>query len=676
MSFDCAAIGAASPRRESSLTGRALLVICGCCKRTVGSVRATVDVRSLAPRLDGRTSFRGRQYTASSLHAPAAAVRIWISGTRWRAIAFRVMPALGGLVLLAACGTSSSTSVGPSAVKCGVSLTSNAPKLPAAGGTGTLVVSTARECSWSAHADGNWITLNTTDGQGPATLTFAVAPNVQAAERQGAVIVADQKVSIVQQAAPCRFEVTPSRQTMDSAGGDAAFTVSAAAGCTWNAKSNASWIEAVTPSTGSGPATVRVRVAQNTSEAARSGTATIAGAAVTIDQGGVASPPPSPPAPPPTGPPQPAPPPTQPPPAQPPPAQPPPAPPPPPTTCSFAVSPKTKTADPAGDDIVASVKAPAGCAWTAASRASWIAVAAGNSGSGDGAVRLVVSPNSGGVRAGTVTIAGQQVSIEQPAGHTSEPCAYSIKPDRYTAGADTTNIDVKVEAGKGCTWTAESNAPWVTVADGASGSGNGSVRLRVDANTGGPRMGTVTIAGLVFTVTQPAAECRVTIAPEASIVGADASEIVVAVTADGGCGWTAVSGADWIEVDEGRSGSGNGTVRLKVQPNATGAPRIGSVRIADRTFNVQQNAAACTYSIDPGSYAADKGSDEVKVAVSTAAGCSWTTEITVDWVNVHGAGSGSGSGTVVLKLKRNPDRERSTVIMIAGQPFALKQAGR
>jgi hypothetical protein len=115
---------------------------------------------------------------------------------------------------------------------------------------------------------------------------------------------------------------------------------------------------------------------------------------------------------------------------------------------------------------------------------------------------------------------------------------------------------------------------------------------------------------------------------------------------------------------------------LKVQPNATGAPRTGTVQIADRTFSVQQNAAACAYTIDPASYAADKERDEVKVAVATAPECSWTTEITVDWVSIHGNGSGSGSGSVVLTLKRNPAEERSAVITIAGRPFALKQAGR
>ena len=59
----------------------------------------------------------------------------------------------------------------------------------------------------------------------------------------------------------------------------------------------------------------------------------------------------------------------------------------------------------------------------------------------------------------------------------------------------------------GCAWTAVSNTTnptWLTITSGASGSGNGSVTFTVAANTGAQRMGTLTIAGQTFTVTQGA----------------------------------------------------------------------------------------------------------------------------------------------------------------------------
>ena len=60
-----------------------------------------------------------------------------------------------------------------------------------------------------------------------------------------------------------------------------------------------------------------------------------------------------------------------------------------------------------------------------------------------------------------------------------------------------------VTAPAGCSWTAISNAGWITVIAGASGTGNGTVTYDVDNYNGnGTRTGTLTIAGQTFTVTQ------------------------------------------------------------------------------------------------------------------------------------------------------------------------------
>ncbi len=72
------------------------------------------------------------------------------------------------------------------------------------------------------------------------------------------------------------------------------------------------------------------------------------------------------------------------------------------------------------------------------------------------------------------------------------------------AGSDLT-VDVTVAPG-GCAWQAESNVPWITLQPGAGGTTNGTVGMKVTANTGiGTRFGTVSIAGRSFTVTQSGA---------------------------------------------------------------------------------------------------------------------------------------------------------------------------
>jgi len=62
---------------------------------------------------------------------------------------------------------------------------------------------------------------------------------------------------------------------------------------------------------------------------------------------------------------------------------------------------------------------------------------------------------------------------------------------------------VTVSGPVGQFWNAVSNDPdWIAVTSGASGTGNGTVKFSVAANAGAARVGTITIAGIVFTVNQ------------------------------------------------------------------------------------------------------------------------------------------------------------------------------
>jgi hypothetical protein len=85
------------------------------------------------------------------------------------------------------------------------------------------------------------------------------------------------------------------------------------------------------------------------------------------------------------------------------------------------------------------------------------------------------------------------------------PCTYSLSSSSQSVAnsGGTGSVGVTVISGSNCTWTATSNAPsWLHVTSGASGTGNGTVGYSVDANGGTTRSGTLTIAGLTFTVNQ------------------------------------------------------------------------------------------------------------------------------------------------------------------------------
>jgi hypothetical protein len=64
-------------------------------------------------------------------------------------------------------------------------------------------------------------------------------------------------------------------------------------------------------------------------------------------------------------------------------------------------------------------------------------------------------------------------------------------------------VEVRVTTTAGCAWRAESQAAWITVTNGAAGSGNGEVRVAVAPSLSiAGRVGTLLVAGQTVTVTQ------------------------------------------------------------------------------------------------------------------------------------------------------------------------------
>jgi hypothetical protein len=172
--------------------------------------------------------------------------------------------------------------------------------------------------------------------------------------------------------------VQPGVETVPPGGGNREVDVRASAStCDWTAASSAVWITIASGTSGRGDTTVRYNVAANASTSPRTGTLTVAGRTVTVNQGAAAPPPP----------------------------------------CTFAVSPATQAIRHEGDSREVRVDASAStCAWTASSAVAWITITAGASSTGDGTLRYTVAANtSASPRSGRLTVAGQTVSVTQEA---------------------------------------------------------------------------------------------------------------------------------------------------------------------------------------------------------------------------------------------------------------------
>ncbi len=87
------------------------------------------------------------------------------------------------------------------------------------------------------------------------------------------------------------------------------------------------------------------------------------------------------------------------------------------------------------------------------------------------------------------------------------PCAYTVTTAKtaFDTAGGTGSIAVATSAA--CTWQAASNVPWIAIASGTPGSGNGTVAFAVAKTPGAndSRSGTLSVAGQTITFTQGAA---------------------------------------------------------------------------------------------------------------------------------------------------------------------------
>jgi hypothetical protein len=252
----------------------------------------------------------------------------------------------------------------------------------------------------------------------------------------------------------------------------------------------------------------------------------------------------------------------------------------------YRVSPAQFAIDAEGGRRSITVTSAQGCAWTVTGAPDWIVATSGSSGSGNGTVNLNIGRNSGAARTADIAVASQTVTIQQ-GGATPTPCTYAIKPTHYDAGRGSETITINVTAPDGCPWSTRTDASWVTVDRGSTGSGDGIVRLVVQANNGNDRSTTVLVAGQSFALHQAAA-CSYKIKPDDYHARRGRDDLDIDVTTDADCSWTASSSVNWATIVAGAAGTGKGKVRLLIEPN-DGPPREVVLTIAGQPFDLRQD---------------------------------------------------------------------------------------
>ncbi|MDP1747619.1 MAG: T9SS type A sorting domain-containing protein, partial [Bacteroidota bacterium] len=177
-------------------------------------------------------------------------------------------------------------------INCTYTIAPTALSFTSIAGTGTVNVTAAIGCAWTATSNDAWITVTSgSTGSGNGSVSYSVSANTGTSQRLGSVSIAGQTHNVVQNGvSACTYTIAPLTQSYTSAGGTGSVTVTAATGCSWSAISNDSWIFISSGNTGSGSGLVNFSVSVSPSTAQRTGTITIAGQIHTITQTGVICP--------------------------------------------------------------------------------------------------------------------------------------------------------------------------------------------------------------------------------------------------------------------------------------------------------------------------------------------------------------------------------------------------
>jgi hypothetical protein len=446
--------------------------------------------------------------------------------------------------------------------------------------------------------------------------------------------------------ARCAIAVDGPMPVIESAGGTGRLNISINRECTWSARSEVDWI-AISPTSGQGDAHIDYSVAANPLAASRTGVVVVNDQRAELRQA---------------------------------------------AACLYTLAPRQQPAQSSGERLTVTVSAAASCAWTAVSQSSWISVESGANGSGNGTVSLLVTPNTGAGRTGTVLIAGQPHTVSQSGadgtpGPTPTPptCTIVLSSTAVTVDPAGGSASVSVTASDGCEWTASTTDEWLTIVNGASGTGNGHVQFTAAPNPSSvARTGTLMVSGQSVAVTQggatpvPVPSCTFTLSSTSESVDASGGTISVSVTTQDSCKWTAAGNVGWLSVVAGASGTGSGIVQFSVAPNTETSPRTGTLRIAGQVLTVTQAGppAPCTFTVAPTNVnaPAEGGSHSVTVTASDAS-CPWQAQSNAPWVEVTSASSGSGNAQVSFSVAANTDSvSRSGTLTIADQTVTVDQA--
>jgi hypothetical protein len=312
-----------------------------------------------------------------------------------------------------------------------------------------------------------------------------------------------------------------------------------------------------------------------------------------------------------------------------------------------------------------------------ASQSPWLSVTAGASRVGSASFTFAYEANPlAAPRVGSLLVAGYTFQVNQ-AGVT---CAFTLGSTAAAVESGGGAVSVPVGANAiDCAWTAASQVPWITVTAGTAGTGAGTVQLAIAPNAlSATRIGTVSIGGQTFSVTQAGVTCSYQVTPSAAGFGAPGGGGEALVTANAAdCAWQSTTTTPWLSTVGPAGGTGHGVLRYAVAANPLSATRTGGFTIGGQTLAITQTGVACAFALQPSAVTASANGGTVQTTlVASAADCAWAVTGRVAWLQPS-PGAGAGTRAVDVAVAANGDVvPRAGTVTLGGQTLIVNQSAR
>ena len=555
-----------------------------------------------------------------------------------------------------------------------------------------MTVTAASGVQWSAAIGENadWIHFSgPSGGTGNGSITLRIQSNTAQESRSFALTVtaegaeqSHQTLHFTQErgaeTGEESIEVSAASYEVGSGEGSVEVTVTAASllGVQWSAAigENADWIHFSGPSGGTGNGSVTVRIQSNTEQESRSFALTVTAESseqssqtLHFTQEGGAEP----------------------------------------AGVSFEISAASYEVGSGEGSVRVTVTAAADVEWSAAigENADWIHFSGPSSGTGNGSVTVRIQSNTEQEsRSFALTVTAesseqspQTLHFTQEGGAEPAGVSFEISAASYEVGSGEGSVRVTVTAAADVEWSAAfgGNADWIHFSGPSSGTGNGSVMVRIQSNTEQESRSfalTVTAESseqspqtLHFTQEGGAEPAGVSFEISAASyeVGSEEGSVRVTVTAAADVEWSAAFGgnADWIHFSGPSSGTGNGSVTVRIQSNTEQESRSFALTVtaesseqSPQTLHFTQEGGAepagVSFEISAASYEVGSEEGSVRVTVTAAADVEWSAAFggNADWIHFSGPSGGTGNGSVTVRIQSNTEQEsRSFALTVTAE---------